>query len=116
MDEGNAAEIIVEASENPKRELTFNFTPTETGTNYLTPLTQDDVNKGSGVERSISLEFKQADSSPGSTDPWLATISLETQGHDGMGGTISVVLGSGTGYTVGTPNTATITVTEVGVP
>ena len=114
VDEGRTAEIIVQASENPKRELTFNFTPTETDTNYLTPLTQDDVNKGSGVERSISLEFKQADSSPGSTDPWLATISLETQGHDATGGTITVVLGSGTGYTVGTSNTATITVTKVG--
>ena len=114
VDEGKAAEIIVEASENPKRELTFNFTPTETESNYLTPLTQDDVNKVSGVERSISLEFKQADSSSGSTDPWLATISLETQGYDGMGGTIIVVLGSGTGYTVGTTNTATISVTEVG--
>ena len=115
VEEGRTAEIIVEASENPKRELTFNFTPTESETNYLTSLTQDDVNKGSGVERSISLEFTQADSSPGSTDPWLATISLETQGHDAMGGTIVVVLGSGTGYTVGTTDSATITVTEVGV-
>ena len=116
VEEGRAAEIIVEASVNPKRELTFNFTPTEIGTSYLASLTQDDVSKGSGVERSISLRFTQADSSPGSTDPWLATIRIATQGHDAEGGTISVVLGSGTGYSVGASDTAIITVTDVGVP
>ena len=45
--EGVAAIIVVEASVDPKRELTFNYTPTETGnTSYLAPITQDGVTKG----------------------------------------------------------------------
>ena len=42
--EGEPATIIVRASEDPKRPLTFNYTPTEVGTNYLASfLRQDDT-------------------------------------------------------------------------
>ena len=49
-------------------------------------------------------------------DPWLATISLETQTDIALGGTINVVLAAGTGYTVGSPDTAVVNVIDGSLP
>ena len=106
----------MEASVNPKRELTFKYTPMETGTEYLAPVTENGVSKVSGDERTVMLEFTQANPSPNSTDPWLATIRLATQEDVEPGGIISVMLVVDTGYTVGTVNTATVAVNDISIP
>ena len=112
--EGSAANIVVRASENPKRTLRFNYTPTETNTTYLTPIDQDSSSKGSGTSRYVDLIFTQA--TPNSSDPWLATIAMATQQAVGLEGTISVQLVAGAGYTVGSPDTATVTVDDISIP
>ena len=114
VDEGSMAAIIVEASENPKRPLTFKYTPTETGTEYLAPVDEDGVTKGTGMERTVSLEFSQA--TPGSDDPWLATLNLMTKEHDALSGTITVALIDSSGYTVGNPYQSAVTVNDVSIP
>ena len=92
--------IGVEASVDPKQTLRVKFTPTETGSNYLRPITQDGVSKGANVERYADLTFTRASSG----DPWRATIRLETQLADALGGSISVQLVDGTDYTVRNPS------------
>ena len=112
--EGSVANIVVRASENPKRTLRFNYTPTETNTTYLAPIDQDSTSKGSGTSRYVDLTFAQA--TPNSSDPWLATIAMATQQAVGLEGTISVQLVAGAGYTVGSPDTATVTVDDISIP
>ena len=113
-DEGTAAMIMVEASESPKRPLTFKYTPSESGnTEYLAPVDEDGTMKGSGDERTVTLEF--AETPPGS-DTWIAILSLATQEDEEPGGTIEVVLVDGTGYTVGGAKTSTVTVDDVSIP
>ena len=58
-----------------------------------------------------SLEFTQATSS--SDVPWLATIDLATQFHIATGGEISVSLSTGIGYSLGTTDSAIVTITDV---
>ena len=59
--EGLAASVVVRASENPKRELTFKYTPTETGgTSYLKAIRQNNDDRESGELRDVSLTFTQA--------------------------------------------------------
>ena len=110
--EGGSATITVEASENPKRELTFSYIPTETGTSYLKVIDS----KGSTEARDVTLRFSES-------APWRATFEVETNSPDSLvnsaGGTIAVALGapeSGDKFTIGTDNTATITVTDADIP
>ena len=112
--EGETAEIILEASENPLQELPINYIPTETGTSYLTVITQNGLSKISGQSRRIPLEFSQAN--PDSSDPWLATLRVPTQKHVAAGGTITIELTLPRGFTIGNPNMATITVNETTIP
>ena len=104
--------IGVEASVDPKQTLRVKFTPTETGSNYLRTITQDGTSKGANVERYVDLTFTRANSG----DPWRATIRLETQEADALGGTIAVQLVDGTDYTTGIPAISTITVSDTTIP
>ena len=113
-DEGTPVEIIIEADENPKLPLTFNYIPTESGTSYLQTITQNDESKATGDTRSATLKFTQND--PDSSDPWRATLNLPIQEADAISGTISVALTTGNGYTVGTPDTSTVTVNDISIP
>ena len=116
VDEGGTVNIRVRANTNPIRRLTFKYTPTETGTEYLLPIDENGVTKGSGDERTVTLPFAQEGSNPSSEDPWFATIELMTQADEDLGGTISVVLVDGVGYTVGDAKTSTITVNDLSLP
>ena len=112
--EGETAEITLEASENPERELPINYIPRETGTNYLEVITQSGLSKVSGQPRRIPLEFTQEN--PGSTDPWLAKLQVPTQKHAASGGAITIEITLPRGFTIGNPNMATITVNETTIP
>ena len=102
---------------NPKQLVSFSYIPTETGTSYLAPLIIDGTTYDSGDSRPVELEFVQDTTIAG--DPWLATLSVATQTANALGGTITIVLdqpGSDDKYTVGSPDTATVTVNETTVP
>ena len=47
-DEGSVARIVIEAGDNPKQPVAFSYTPTETGTTYLAPVTIDGTTYDSG--------------------------------------------------------------------
>ena len=118
-DEGTAASIVIRASENPKRTLRVYYTPIETGSSYLAPITQDGIVKTTGVERYVDLTFAQEGPNPRDSDPWLATISVATQADDSLRGRIIVGLQARTGYTVSntlTEVTAEVTVNDVTIP
>ena len=113
----NFAEIVIEASENPKQPVTFTYTPTENGTSYLTPLTVGDDTFASGDSREVELEFMEDTDVAG--DPWRTTLNLATQEAVGLGGMITVVLDTpsvGAYYRVGSPDTSTITVDDISIP
>ena len=108
--EGATAEIVIEASENPKQPVTFSYTPTETGTSYLDPL-HEGATKNSGESREVTLTFTQEGQNPLPTVPWRATLSVNTQQDDALNGTITVVIDdpeSGEKYTAGTEKTSTV--------
>ena len=64
VNEGQTASIVVEASENPRRELNFSFIPRETGTSYLVAIDENGVTKAAGDTRSVEMEFAQAGQNP----------------------------------------------------
>ena len=116
VNEGSPAEIIIEASENPRQPVAFSYTPTETGSTYLVP-THEGVAKTSGQTREVELTFVQDTNVSG--DPWRATLSVATQQAEAVSGTISVVIDPpsvGEKYTVGAANSASVTVNDVSVP
>ena len=112
--EGTAAEITIEADISSPQEFTINYTPTEADFNYLTPIYQDGQFRRSGDVRSATLSFTQA--TPGSTDPFQATLQVPTQDSNGRVGQITVVLNNGTGYLVGTPANSMIFVRDISIP
>ena len=116
VNEGQTASIVVQASENPRRDLTIDYVPRESGSNYLVAIVDNGVTKGSGDTRSAEMEFAQAGPNPQPSDPWLATITIGTQESTNLGGIIAVDIVAGTGYTVGSPHTATVTVNDTSIP
>ena len=98
----------MEANEDPKRELTFYFVPTETGTSYLKVVDS----KGSSDSRSVQKTFVNDPLKP--DEKWRTTFDVETNSPDSLvnttGGTIAIDLGapeSGDKFTIGTDHTAT---------
>ena len=93
-DEGLIAFIEVESDVDPRQPVTFKYTPTETGTEYLAPILEEGsaTPKGTGDARTVTLEFMQEGENPASDDPWLATISLKTQAHTPASGTSGTIM------------------------
>ena len=82
---------MLELSDKPfDDELTIEFTPTETGTNFLVPLMQNGQSKGSGVAREDTLEFTLDNG----TGKWTENITIGTSNFDGDNahGEIEIVL------------------------
>ena len=77
VNEGSPAEIIIQASENPRQPVAFSYTPTETGSTYLDPTHEGVKAKTSGQTREVELTFVQDTDVSG--DPWRATLSVATQ-------------------------------------
>ena len=101
----------VKIQNNP---VTFSYTPTETGTSYLDPL-HEGATKNSGQSREVTLTFTQEGQNPLLTDPWRATLSVNTQQDDALNGTITVVIDDpevGEKYTAGTEKTSIIAVDD----
>ena len=90
IDEGVDTTVIVTADKDPKRELTFKYTPTATGTNFLEA---DDDGNGSGQSRTVKLRF--IEDTTATPRVWTANLPIDIKDADGLDsahGTISVVL------------------------
>ena len=110
--EGNSAEIVFVATENPVRTLEIKYTPTESGTTYLT---NDDDGNGTGVTRTTDPLRFELDPQLGK---YIAKTTIATTGNDADGphGTITVALvatGADDVYDAATTdNSMTITVND----
>ena len=83
INEGETATIEVTANKNPQRNITFHYTPTVTGSNFLKTL---DGN-GTGDSRTATLEFTQNQT----TSKWTADLLLKTRDSDGIDGPHSII-------------------------
>ena len=74
INEGDTASIEITANKNPQRNITFHYTPTVTGSNFLRTFN----GKGTGDSRTATLEFTQNQT----TNKWTATLMLRTRDDD----------------------------------
>ena len=114
INEGDTAQFKVTANLDPgPNEIRVNYTPTETGTNFL-----DSTDGASGTVRMVNLNFTKTSGQA----EWTDTFTMNTQldNIDGTSGTISVAINPSTGnlkyLTPQTPTPAVITINDIEVP
>ena len=114
INEGDVAQFKVIANLDPgPNEIRVNYTPTETGTNFL-----DTTAGASGTARTVRLNFTKTSGQAEWTDTF--TMNTRLDNIDGASGTISVAINPAAGnlkyLTPQSPTPAVITINDIEVP